>query len=77
MNMRVSAFPEDVIVEEPEEIVMSTSRFSVDSVMQSVRNFATLSEALRILRACKMSKLYCETIMMSIIFESRHHRNEK
>jgi hypothetical protein len=51
MNMRVSAFPDDVIVEEPEEIVMSTARFSVDSVMQTVRNFATLSEALRILGA--------------------------
>ena len=51
MNTRVSAFPEDMVVEEPEEIVMSTSRFSVDSVMRSVRNFATLSEALRILGA--------------------------
>jgi hypothetical protein len=38
MNMRISAFPEDAIVEEPEEIVMSTSRFSVDSVMQSSAN---------------------------------------
>jgi len=51
MNMRISAFPEDFDVEEREEIVMSSSRFSVDSVMQSVRNFATLSEALRVLGA--------------------------
>jgi len=51
MNMRISAFPDDFEVEEREEIVMSTSRFSVDSVMQSVRNFATLSEALRVLGA--------------------------
>jgi len=51
MNMRVSAFPDDFDVEEREEIVMSTSRFNVDSVMQSVRNFATLSEALRVLGA--------------------------
>jgi uncharacterized membrane protein YecN with MAPEG domain len=51
MNTRVSAFPEDLVVEEPEDIVMRTSRFSVDSIMQSVRNFATLSEALRILGA--------------------------
>lgn len=51
MNMRVSAFPNDRYAEEPEEIVLSTSRFSVDSVMQSVRNFATVSEALRILGA--------------------------
>jgi hypothetical protein len=51
MNMRISAFPDDFEVEEREEIVMSTSRFSVDSVMQSVRNFATLSEALRMLGA--------------------------
>jgi len=51
MNMRISAFPEDFDVEEREEIVMSSSRFSVDSVMQSVRNFATLSEALCVLGA--------------------------
>jgi hypothetical protein len=43
MNVRTSAFDE--------EIVLKTSRFSVDGVMQSVRNFATVSEALRILGA--------------------------
>jgi uncharacterized membrane protein YecN with MAPEG domain len=51
MNTRVSAFPDEFIDNEPEEIVMSTSRFRVDNVMQSIRNFATLSEALRILGA--------------------------
>ena len=51
MNTRVSAFDDDLVVNEREEIVLSTSRFSVDSVMQSVRNFATLSEALRVLGA--------------------------
>ncbi len=51
MNTRVSAFDADMIANDGEEIVLSTSRFSVDSVMQSVRNFATLSEALRILGA--------------------------
>ncbi|MBT8100673.1 MAG: hypothetical protein KJO82_13030 [Gammaproteobacteria bacterium] len=51
MNTRSAAFDSDLIAENGEEIVLSTSRFSVDSVMQSVRNFATLSEALRILGA--------------------------
>jgi hypothetical protein len=51
MNTRVSAFDADTIAADGDEIVLSTSRFSVDSVMQSVRNFATLSEALRILGA--------------------------
>ncbi len=51
MNVRVSAFDADEIAADGEEIVLSTSRFNVDSVMQSVRNFATLSEALRILGA--------------------------
>jgi hypothetical protein len=51
MNTRVSAFDEDLVGDDREEIVLSTSRFSVDSVMRSVRNFATLSEALRILGA--------------------------
>ncbi len=43
MNVRASAFDE--------EIVLKTSRFSAEGVMQSVRNFATVSEALRILGA--------------------------
>ena len=51
MNTRVSAFDTNTIVDDGEQIVPPTSRFSVDSVMQSVRNFATLSEALRILGA--------------------------
>ena len=51
MNTRVSAFDDDLVADENEEIVLSTSRFSVDGVMQSVRNFATVSEALRLLGA--------------------------
>ena len=51
MNTRVSAFDDDLIADNREEIAPSTSRFSADSVMQSLRNFATLSEALRILGA--------------------------
>ncbi len=51
MNTRVSAFDTNTIVDDGEDITLSTSRFSVDSVMQSVRNFATLSEALRLLGA--------------------------
>ncbi len=51
MNTRVSAFESDLIARESEEVVMSSSRLSVDSVMRSVRNFATLSEALRMLGA--------------------------
>ncbi len=51
MNTRVSAFNHDLVKDRGEEVVMSTSRFSVDSILQSVRNFATLSEALRILGA--------------------------
>ena len=51
MNTRVSAFDSDLVAEKGEEIVMSTSRFNVDNIMRSVRNFATLSEALRMLGA--------------------------
>ncbi len=51
MNTRVSAFDSDLVAEKGEEIVMSTSRFNMDSIMRSVRNFATLSEALRMLGA--------------------------
>ncbi len=51
MNTRLSAFDSDLVADKGEEIVMSTSRFSVDSILQTVRNFATVSEALRILGA--------------------------
>ena len=51
MNTRVSAFDNDLIADKQDEIVLSSSRFSVESVMRSVRNFATLSEALRMLGA--------------------------
>ena len=51
MNRRASAFDSDLIADNGEEIVLSTSRFSADIIMQSVRNFATLSEALRMLGA--------------------------
>ena len=51
MNTRVRAFDGDLIADNGEKVVLSTSRFSVDSVMRSVRNFATLSEALRMLGA--------------------------
>ena len=51
MNTRVSAFDDDLIAGNGEEIVLSTSRLSIDGLMQSVRNVATLSEALRILGA--------------------------
>jgi hypothetical protein len=47
---RVAAFDDDLGVEEKTAYV-PRSGFSVDSIMQSVRNFATLSEALRILGA--------------------------
>jgi uncharacterized membrane protein YecN with MAPEG domain len=51
MNTRVSAFDDELIADTGEEIVMSGSRFSRDNILQSVRNIATLSEALRILGA--------------------------
>ena len=44
MNTRASAFGS-------EEIVLSTSRFSKEAILQSIRNFATLSEALRLIGA--------------------------
>ena len=47
MNTRTSAFPDDTF----EPIDETPSRLSVDRVMHSIRNFATLSEALRILGA--------------------------
>ena len=39
-----NAFDNDLIADKSEKIVLSTSRFNVESVMQSVRNFATLSD---------------------------------
>ena len=47
---RVAAFDDDLGLDE-KSAYMPRSGFSVDSIMQSVRNFATLSEALRILGA--------------------------
>lgn len=51
MNTRVSAFEDDLLEDNREELTPSNSRFSVESVMRTVRNFATLSEALRMLGA--------------------------
>lgn len=56
MNTRTAAFDSDLIADTKhdtanEEVVLSTSRFSIDGVMQSLRNIATVSEALRILGA--------------------------
>jgi hypothetical protein len=51
MNTRVSAFDNDLIEDNREQVTLSGSRFSVESVMRTVRNFATLSEALRMLGA--------------------------
>jgi hypothetical protein len=50
MNTRVAAFDEDLIADERPAYV-PRSGLSVEGIMQSVRNFATLSEALRILGA--------------------------
>jgi len=51
MNTRATAFESDLIDNEQHAHEVSRSGFSIDSVMQSVRNFATLSEVLRILGA--------------------------
>ncbi len=51
MNTRPSAFDRDLIADDGEAPVLSTSRISVDSVIRSVRNFTTLAEALRMLGA--------------------------
>ncbi|MEM8682154.1 MAG: hypothetical protein AAGF72_01920 [Pseudomonadota bacterium] len=48
MNTRVAAFDDELT---PDGHQPSPSRFSVDGVMQSLRNLATVSEALRILGA--------------------------
>ena len=51
MNTRTAAFDNDLIHDEKPIYEESPSGFSVDGVMQSIRNFATLSEMLRILGA--------------------------
>ncbi|MDJ0759039.1 MAG: hypothetical protein QNJ19_06540 [Woeseiaceae bacterium] len=51
MSIRTSAFDTDLVASESGSTSTRNSRFSVDSVMQSIRNIATLSEALRILGA--------------------------
>ena len=48
MNTRVAAFEDEMALENSGH---SVSRFSADGIMQSLRNVATLSEALRILGA--------------------------
>ena len=48
MNTRVATFDDDLIVDNGPAFERSGSTFSVERIMQSVRNFATLSEALRI-----------------------------
>ena len=51
MNTRVTPFDSDLIVEVKYSEDDEPPRFSVDRFMRSLRNFATLSEALRILGA--------------------------
>ena len=51
MNTRVSAFDDDVIAAGREPYVSPLPRFRMDGLMRSLRNVATLSEALRILGA--------------------------
>ena len=51
MTTRVSAFDHDIPEAASDEPVAAGRRFSIERVMQSMRNFATLSEALRILGA--------------------------
>ena len=52
MNTRVAnQFDDDYHVDLGPKFVASKSRFDVDSIMDSIRNFATVSEALRILGA--------------------------
>jgi len=48
---RVAAFDEDLVADHKTTPSVPRSGLSVDGIMQSVRNFATLSEALRILGA--------------------------
>ena len=52
MNTRVSnQFEDDYHVDLGPQFEPRTSRFDVDRIMNSIRNFATVSEALRILGA--------------------------
>lgn len=51
MNTRASAFDTDFIAEERDASTVSSPRLGVDGVLKSLRNVATLSEALRILGA--------------------------
>ena len=48
---RVAAFDEDLVADHKTTPYVPRSGLSVDAIMQSVRNFTTLSEALRILGA--------------------------
>jgi hypothetical protein len=48
---RVAAFDDDLVADHKTTPYVPRSGLSVDAIMQSVRNFATLSEALRILGA--------------------------
>ena len=48
---RVAAFDDDLIVDDTPAFVPQRSRLSIEGIMQSIRNFATLSEALRVLGA--------------------------
>ena len=56
MNTRVAAFDSDLVADtrpdtKTDDTAKSTSRFSVEGIMQSLRSVATVSEALRILGA--------------------------
>ena len=51
MNTRVAAFEDEVTLKGDHRYEASPSRFSVEGIMLSLRNVATLSEALRILGA--------------------------
>ncbi len=51
MNTRVAAFEDEITRTNSDHSVSSPSRFSVEGIMQSLQNVATLSEALRILGA--------------------------
>ena len=52
MNSSITAnFDDDLIADSGPEFVPSPARFSVEGIMQSVRNFATVSEVLRVLGA--------------------------
>jgi hypothetical protein len=48
---RVAVFDDDLTMDDEHEVEHSRSKLSVDGIMQSIRNFATLSEALRVMGA--------------------------